>query len=100
METFKQLVNTDTPVLIDFYADWCGPCKAMGPVIEKLGKSVQGKARVVKINIDKNQALASQMQIQAVPTFVIMQNGKVVWRHSGMLDQASLMNKLLSYSGS
>lgn len=97
MESFQQLVNTNTPVLIDFYADWCGPCRAMAPTIEKVGKEVQGSARVVKINIDKNQALASQMQIQAVPTFVIMQNGKIMWRHSGMIDPASLKNKLLSF---
>ena len=83
--------------MIDFYAIWCGPCKAMAPVIEQVGKEVQGKARVLKIDIDKNQAIAAKYQIQAVPTFVIFKNGNIVWRHPGGIDKKTLMSTLLSH---
>jgi thioredoxin 1 len=76
METFQQIINGDKPVLIDFYATWCGPCKAMSPIVEQIGKEMQGEARVLKIDIDKNQALAAQYQIQAVPTFLILNKEK------------------------
>ncbi len=84
-------------MLVDFYATWCGPCKAMSPAIEAIGKEVQGKARVLKIDVDKNQALAARYQIQAVPTLMIFKNGKVLWKQSGGMDKSSLKNILLSY---
>ena len=92
METFNQLIQSDTPVLVDFYADWCGPCKAMAPVIQEVATAVKGKARVVKINIDKNAATPTQYQVQAVPTFILFKNGQVLWRHPGMIDKTSLIS--------
>ncbi len=97
MQTFQEIINSDTPVLVDFYATWCGPCKAMAPAIEAVGKEVQGKARVLKIDVDKNQAVAAAYQIQAVPTLLIFKNGKVVWKHAGAMDKGSLINILLSH---
>ena len=91
METFNQLIQSDTPVLVDFYADWCGPCKAMAPVIKDVADAVKGKARVVKVNIDKNTAAAQQFQVQAVPTFILFKKGQVLWRHPGMIDKTSLV---------
>lgn len=91
METFNQLIQSGSPVLVDFYADWCGPCKAMAPVIKEVADAVKGKARVVKVNIDKNVAAAQQFQVQAVPTFILFKNGKVLWRHPGMIDKTSLV---------
>jgi thioredoxin 1 len=91
METFNQLIQSDTPVLVDFYADWCGPCKAMAPVIKDVADAVKGKARVVKVNIDKNAAAAQQFQVQAVPTFILFKKGQVLWRHPGMIDKSSLV---------
>jgi thioredoxin 1 len=98
MEKFNTLISSDTPVLVDFYADWCGPCKAMGPAIQEVGKEVEGKARVIKVNIDKNQAAAMQYNVRAVPTFIIFKNGQQVWRHSGMIDKSSLEKRLLAFA--
>lgn len=98
MEKFHALISSQTPVLVDFYADWCGPCKAMGPAIQAVGKDVEGKARVIKVNIDKNQAAAMQYDVRAVPTFIIFKSGQQVWRHSGMIDKSTLAKQLLSFA--
>lgn len=92
MEPFSELIKSDKPVLVDFYADWCGPCKAMNPVIKDVAKAMEGKGKVVKINIDKNTKAAQNYQVQAVPTFMIFKNGKILWRHAGMIDKSSLLN--------
>jgi thioredoxin 1 len=98
MEKFNTLISSPTPVLVDFYADWCGPCKAMGPAIQAVGKDVEGRARVIKVNIDKNQAAAMQYDVRAVPTFIIFKQGQQVWRHSGMIDKNTLEKQLLSFA--
>lgn len=98
METFQQIINGDKPVLVDFYAEWCGPCKAMAPTIAAIGHEVQGRARVLKLDIDKSPAMAGQFQVQAVPTLIIFRQGKIMWRHAGMLDKVSLQQKLLSFT--
>ena len=97
MESFQEIINGDKPVLIDFHATWCAPCKAMSPIIESLGKELQGQARVLKIDIDKNPTIANQYRIQAVPTLVIIKNGEIVWRNSGGMDKASLMQQVKSF---
>ncbi|MBP8023726.1 MAG: thioredoxin [Paludibacter sp.] len=97
METFQQIINGDKPVLIDFYATWCGPCKAMSPIVEQIGKEMQGQARVLKIDVDKNQAVAAQYQIQAVPTFMIFKKGEMVWRQPGGADKMTIMNQLRKF---
>ncbi len=97
METFQQIINGDKPVLIDFYATWCGPCKAMSPIVEQIGKETQGQARVLKIDVDKNQAVAAQYQIQAVPTFMIFKKGEMVWRQPGGADKMTIMNQLRKF---
>lgn len=94
MESFGELIKSDTPVLVDFYADWCGPCKAMSPVIQEVAKATQGRARVIKIDIDKSVQAANAYQVQAVPTFIVFKKGNIVWRHSGMIDKTSLVNVL------
>jgi thioredoxin 1 len=94
MESFSELIKSETPVLVDFYADWCGPCKAMSPVIKEVAKATQGKARVIKVDIDKSVQAAQAYQVQAVPTFIIFKKGNIIWRHSGMIDKISLINIL------
>ena len=90
-EPFHELIQSSIPVLVDFYADWCGPCKAMNPIIKEVAGELKGKARVIKINIDKSESAAQQFNVQAVPTFIIFKNGKAVWRHTGMIDKQSLL---------
>jgi thioredoxin 1 len=98
MENFNKLIGSSTPVLVDFYADWCGPCKAMSPAVQEVGKEVEGKARVIKVNIDKNQGAATHYNVRAVPTFIIFKNGQQVWRHSGMIDKNTLEKQLLAFA--
>jgi thioredoxin 1 len=98
METFQQLISSPIPVIVDFYADWCGPCQAMGPMIKELAGEYKGKARIVKINIDKNQSAAHAYQVEAVPTFIIFKNGKLLWRHAGALDKSTLVRQLQAFA--
>ena len=94
MESLSQLIQSERPVLVDFFATWCGPCKAMEPVIKDVAKTVEGKVRVVKVDIDKQRQIASQYNVNAVPTFMIFKNGNMIWRHPGMIDKSSLLNML------
>lgn len=90
-QTFKDIINnSDIPVLVDFYADWCGPCKSMEPVISDIAHKMQGKAKVLKVNIDNNQQAANHYQVKGVPTFMIFKNGRIVWRTSGAVPEQQL----------
>lgn len=97
METFNEIINGEKPVLVDFFATWCAPCKSMSPLIELLGKELVGIARILKIDVDKNQAVASRYGVQAVPTFIIFKKGVVVWKHSGAIDKSSLKQQLMAF---
>jgi thioredoxin 1 len=97
MESFNEIINGDQPVLVDFFATWCGPCRAMTPIVEELGKELEGKARVLKVDIDKNESVSNSYQIQTVPTFIVFKQGKVLWRHSGMTDKNALLEQVKSF---
>jgi len=94
MSAFQELIQSGTPILVDFYADWCGPCKTMNPIVQEVARITDGTARVIKINIDKNQAAAQKYNVRSVPTFMVFKNGEIVWRHSGTIDQMSLLKQL------
>lgn len=96
MEKFEDLIKSEKPVLVDFFAEWCGPCKAMMPVLEQLKSEVGDNARIVKIDVDKHPELAQQFRIQTVPTFIIFKNSQNLWRHSGMISRAELKRLLES----
>ena len=97
MEKFNELIKSDIPVLIDFYAEWCGPCKAIMPVLEKVKEKLGDKARIVKIDVDKFQELAEEYHIQTVPTFIIFKKGESLWRHSGMIPEKELVTMIEQY---
>ena len=92
--TFKELIADEKPILIDFYADWCGPCKAMSPILKEVSKEMGEKARIVKINVDKNPQLSQQLKVQSIPTLMIYKNGKLEWRHTGIKTAPDLVNRL------
>jgi thioredoxin 1 len=85
MESFSQIINGDKPVLVDFHAEWCGPCKMMAPELKKFAQTHTDSVRVLKVDIDKNRPVANQFQIQGVPTLILFKNGQVVWRQSGAM---------------
>lgn len=84
METFEQIIQSPTPVLVDFFATWCGPCKMMHPILEELHAKWGDQVRIIKIDIDKNQALAEKYMVRSVPTLMIFKNNKLEWRGSGV----------------
>ena len=98
MEKFENLINSTTvPVLVDFYATWCGPCKMMHPILENVKSRVGDKARIVKIDVDEQQSLAMQYRIQAVPTLMLFKNGQQVWRQSGVVQSNELVSLIEQY---
>ncbi len=97
-KTFKDLVSGAKPVLVDFSAEWCGPCKAMAPILQDVVNTVGEKATVIKIDVDQNQALATQLNIQGVPTFVLYKNGEIKWRESGMQTAQTLKSVIESFA--
>lgn len=97
METSKDIINGDKPVLVDFFATWCGPCKVMSPTVEALGKEVAGQARVLKIDVDKNEAVANLYRIQSVPTLIIFKKGEIVWRTSGVVEKRVLLEQIQKF---
>jgi thioredoxin 1 len=81
---FNEIINSDKPTLVDFYADWCGPCKAMSPIIEQTKQELGSDATILKINVDNNTDVAKKYGIRSIPTLIIFKEGNVVWRQSGV----------------
>ena len=96
-QTFQQIIEGDKPVLVDFYAEWCGPCKMMSPVIEQFSKEMSDKIRVIKVDVDRNAAAANAYQIQGVPTLMLFKNGKILWRQSGAVSAHILKQAVSNY---
>lgn len=94
METFNDIISGPVPVLVDFYATWCGPCKMMHPVLEQVKAALGERLRIVKVDVDRHPDAAATYGIQAVPTLLLVRGGEVLWRQSGYLSRADLMASL------
>lgn len=94
MQSFHQLIQSPKPILVDFFATWCGPCKMMQPVLKELKETLGDAITIVKIDVDKQQNIAAQHQIQSMPTLLLFQNGEVKWRQSGVMT-AALLKRVL-----
>lgn len=88
---FNELISQDQLVLVDFYADWCGPCKMMSPILQETKSIVKDNVKIIKINVDQYQDLASEFMVRGVPTFILFKKGKMLWRQSGMLSKSQLI---------
>jgi thioredoxin 1 len=99
-KSFSELINSPgMPVLVDFYADWCGPCKTMAPILQQVAAENSGKVKVIKIDVDHNQAVAQQYRVQGIPTLILFHQGKIVWRQSGVVPAHQLNQVLRQHAG-
>lgn len=96
MATFNELINDKTPLLVDFSAEWCGPCKMMAPILEETAKSMGDAVRIIKVDVDKNPQAAAAYQIQGVPTLILFREGKILWRQSGVVPSHELIKTIQS----
>lgn len=98
MSSFTEIINKPTPVLVDFYADWCGPCQVMSPILKEVKEELKDKVSIIKINVDNNPAIARQYQVRGIPTFLIFKNGGQLWRQSGIIQKDELINIISKFS--
>lgn len=95
---FNTILDSATPVLVDFYADWCGPCKMLTPILKEVKQELGEAVKIVKIDVDKNQPLAAKYQVRGVPTMLLFKKGKQLWRQSGVLQKSEIINIINSYN--
>ena len=93
---FKKIISSETPVLVDFFADWCGPCKMLAPILKDVKQELGDAIKIVKIDVDKNQSIAAKYQVRGVPTMLLFKNGKQVWRQSGVLQKKDIVQIIQS----
>jgi thioredoxin 1 len=96
--TFNEMIQSEKPVLVDFFAEWCGPCKTMAPILKEVKDSIGENASIIKVDVDKNPSAAAAYQIQGVPTLILFKNGKPMWRQSGVVPKSTLVNLIKQYT--
>lgn len=96
-KSFKELINADAPVLVDFFATWCGPCQTLTPIVEEMAKEMGNKIKVIKVDVDKNQKAALTYNIRGVPTLILFRKGNIVWRKSGLLTKRDLKAQITGH---
>jgi thioredoxin 1 len=94
MSTFQEIIKGEIPVLVDFYAEWCAPCKTMNPILKNIKKQFGDELKIIKINIDNNQQVASKFQVRGIPTFILFKNNEVKWRQSGVIDEGIFLKTI------
>ena len=95
--SFNSIINSDIPVLVDFFADWCGPCKILAPILKEVKKELGDSIKIIKIDVDKNQLLSARYQVRGVPTLLLFKNGRQLWRQSGVLQKDDLIKVINTY---
>ncbi|HKK12786.1 MAG TPA: thioredoxin [Flavobacteriaceae bacterium] len=96
--SFSTIINSETPVLVDFSAEWCGPCKMLAPILKQVKEALGDKIKIIKIDVDKNQLLATKYQVRGVPTMLLFKKGKQLWRQSGLLQKEHILNVVKTYA--
>ncbi|MEN9875520.1 MAG: thioredoxin [Bacteroidota bacterium] len=100
MGNFNQIIQSDKPVLVDFFATWCGPCQMLAPILKDVKTNLGERISIIKIDVDKNQAVAAQYQVRGVPTMILFQNGKQLWRQSGVISKEEIIKIIVEKSNS
>ena len=96
--SFKEIISDSKPTLVDFFAEWCGPCKMIKPILEEVKTEIGSKANIIKVDVDRNQSASQVYQIRSVPTLIIFKDGKPVWRQSGVVPKQELLRLLKSFA--
>lgn len=96
--TFNEMIQSDTPVLVDFSAEWCGPCKMMAPILKDVKLEIGDAAKIIKVDVDKNPQAAGEYQVQGVPTLILFKKGKALWRQSGVVQKTALVGIIKKFT--
>lgn len=96
--TFNEIINSDKPVLVDFFAEWCGPCKTMAPILKEVKSELGDTVSIIKVDVDQSPGAAQAYQVQGVPTLILFKNGKALWRQSGVVPKAGLVGIIKKFT--